>query len=362
MLKPANGLNLVRMTLVMLVILSHSYTVGQYDLSPLFLGNTSGQWALAGLFAVSGYLVSSGRLRRSYATYLLHRILRLWPAFVLCLVVIAGVFAPVVWALQNQTLDGFLTAPGGPFPFLSYNVLFEIRLVEVSGTPGIDGFGWIGNLWTIFYTVLSYVILGLLLGIRDERRRLIVSAAVFVAAVVLHANFNALNAYFQDERVGALLLFLPLFIGGSMIYQLKDVLPRSLALGVLALALAVGFAAIDGRWGLQAASPLIAYGLLTLANVIPAPAYLRRNDFAMGAFMYSFAVQVLLLVLGVPQQVENVWAFFGVSLLATAPFAVFSWYAAERPVTGFLRRSEARQQARAELPPPSPRREAAAAR
>ncbi|MFB2584791.1 acyltransferase family protein [Herbiconiux liukaitaii] len=342
MLKPDNGLNLVRLAMVVLVILSHSYTIGRHGGSPLYLGNTSGQWALAGLFSVSGFLVSSGRLRRGLALYLWHRVLRLWPAFMLCLLVIVLLFAPVAYILERGSISGFFGAQSGPGPFLLSNSLFEIRQYTVSGTPNTDPAGWIGNLWTVFFTVVCYVAIGVVLGIRRERVRLLVLVSVFVLTVVAHANIDAVMTYAQDGRVAPVLRFLPFFLGGTIIYELRRRLRLSVLFALPAAGATALLALLFPAWALQMASPLIAYCLLVLGNILPAPRVLRANDLAMGAFMYSYAVQMLLRVFGVPALVDGVWAFFALSVLATVPFAIGSWLLAERPVIRRLRSGEGR--------------------
>jgi peptidoglycan/LPS O-acetylase OafA/YrhL len=341
MLNPVNGLNLVRLAMVALVILSHSFTVGHFGAAPRVLDITPGGWALAGLFTVSGFLVSSGRLRRTYAVYFWHRLLRIWPAFLLCLLVITVVFAPMVYVMQHGSVDGYLTAEEGPLRFLTMNALLEIRQFEVSGTPATNITGWIGNLWTIWYTVASYAVLGVILGIRDARVRLYVTVGAFVVVVVAYANLDFVMPYLQNARIGdGLMRFLPWFIGGSLVYQLKDRLRLTLPFALTALAGTFALAWVSPDWGLQAAAPLIGYALLYVGNVLPAPGALRVNDFAMGFFMYSFAVQVVLAKLGIPELVGSPWLFFVVSMIATAPFAVLSWFVAERPVRDRLRRGE----------------------
>jgi peptidoglycan/LPS O-acetylase OafA/YrhL len=338
MLNQVNGLNLVRLAMVALVVLSHSFTVGHYGAAPRVLGLTPGGWALAGLFSVSGYLVSGGRLRRSYPVYFWHRLMRLWPAFLVCLLAIVVLFAPAVYLTQHGTIDGYLTAENGPLRFLTMNALLEIRQFAVSGTPATNATGWIGNLWTIWYTVASYAIVGAILGIRDPRIRRIITAVAFAVLVVAYANAELLEPYLQNARMTeGLMRFLPWFVGGALVYQFKDRLRPSIPWALAAMAGVGVLAAVSSDWGLQAAAPLIAFALISVGNWLPAPRFLRQNDFAMGFFMYSFAVQVVLAKAGVPELVGNPWVFFAVCMLVTAPFAAFSWYVAERPVQRRLR-------------------------
>jgi peptidoglycan/LPS O-acetylase OafA/YrhL len=89
-------------------------------------------------------------------------------------------------------------------------------------------------------------------------------------------------------------------------------------------------------WGAQAAAPLLAIVLLWLGQVLPSPAWVRRNDISYGAYVYAFPVQqlVVLLGLGVTPVANMLWAAVG-----TAIFAAASWFWVERPAMRSIRGS-----------------------
>jgi peptidoglycan/LPS O-acetylase OafA/YrhL len=339
MLQRDNALNLVRLALVLAVVLSHSFVVGRYGASPLILGNTPGQWGLAGLFTASGYLIARGAIDGGYVEFMVRRIARLWPAYLACLAVVVAVFAPISYIVMNGSLDGFFGAELGPFRFLSQNVLFELRQSRISGTP--DQYGWSGNLWTVFYTLLSYAIVGLALRLPSPALRLAAVAIVFAVSIAAYANIDAAMPYLQDGRVALLLRFLPFFSGGAVLYLLRERIPVRWWVAALALGVIVVAAALQPSWGLQLAAPLIAYVVVALANVTGLPSFLRDNDFAMGYFMYSFPVQKVLNLLGAGELAGNPWTYFGLSVVATTPFAVASWFLIERPAIRANRRARA---------------------
>lgn len=353
MLAQHNGLNIVRLTLVLSVLLSHSYTVGRYGQSPILLENTPGRWALIGLFAVSGYLISSGGVRREYSSFVWTRVVRLWPAFIVCILVIAVVIAPAGYVILHGSIDGYLTADRGPLAFISKNALLEIRQSTISGTP--DQFGWSGSLWTVIYTVVSYLIVGALLQIRQQTLRTVVIAAAFVLAVTLYANVDALMPYLQDARTEQLLRFLPLFLGGSLYFHFRHVLPLRWWAALCCLPVVLGLAALSPAWGLQLAAPVVTYILLTLANGFRGPRFFRRNDFALGFFYYSFAVQKLLTLAGVNTLAGNVWGYFAASVVCTLPLAAASWFFVEKPVISKRRAAADRKEAQhTPVPAPTP--------
>ena len=87
-----NSLNLFRLILAALVLFAHSwYITGQRDRARSIQGENLGGWAVAGFFVLSGFLITRSRLRTSPGEYLLHRVARIYPAFVVVLVVTAFV-------------------------------------------------------------------------------------------------------------------------------------------------------------------------------------------------------------------------------------------------------------------------------
>jgi peptidoglycan/LPS O-acetylase OafA/YrhL len=83
--------------------------------------------------------------------------------------------------------------------------------------------------------------------------------------------------------------------------------------------------ALGTRFVVLCAVPLT-YLVLYLGAVVPI-AIGRRNDISYGMYMYGFPVEQLIRTLHFASQA----AFVTVSLLATVPVAVASWFLIERP-------------------------------
>ena len=92
----SNSLNALRLVLAALVIVSHSWPLTGREPEPALGGANLGVWAVLGFFAISGFLITRSRLSgRPTHTFYRARALRILPAFLVCLVVVAFVFAPV---------------------------------------------------------------------------------------------------------------------------------------------------------------------------------------------------------------------------------------------------------------------------
>ena len=61
--------------------------------------------AVNAFFVLSGYLIAESRVRTTLVPYLWRRFLRIYPAFLVSLLVVAAVFAPLAAALEGTSLD-----------------------------------------------------------------------------------------------------------------------------------------------------------------------------------------------------------------------------------------------------------------
>jgi peptidoglycan/LPS O-acetylase OafA/YrhL len=167
-----NALNALRLLLAAAVLVSHSWPLSGHEPEPNLGGANLGTWAVFGFFGISGYLITRSRLSgRPVRDYYRARALRIMPALVVALLVVAFVFAPL-----SQLLD-----PAAAWDPLS-SVTFVARNVFLYppapiAQPGIaDTLAnvpypllWDGPLWTLFWEGLCY--LGIGVGSRSASSR-----------------------------------------------------------------------------------------------------------------------------------------------------------------------------------------------
>lgn len=90
----ANSLNALRLVFALVVVISHVPIVR--GMHAIFVGDLEiGGWAVAGFFAISGWLVTQSRQRLSIGNFLWRRSLRIFPGFWACLIVTAFIAAPL---------------------------------------------------------------------------------------------------------------------------------------------------------------------------------------------------------------------------------------------------------------------------
>lgn len=335
-----NGLNLVRLILALMVLVAHGWYISGRGVGPHFAGENIGGWAVYGFFLISGYLITSSRLTKSLGEYLVHRIARIFPAFIVCLVVTAFVFAPIGYIAVHHTVDGFLTTQTTPMQYVIGNATLRINAYDVAGTPAKVPYlgAWDGSLWSLYYEFLCYVVVAVLGSIGIVRRRPAALAAAFIVSVGLQASIDVLKPYLQGNiDMVFLIKLLPFFLAGGLLYVLRDRVvltwPLAVAAGLVSLALAHA----EPAWGPHLAAPLMAYSILWFGAVLPCPELIRRNDISYGIYIYAFPVQQLLAYAGAPR-----WNLAAYDLAATAvvaPLAIVSWLLVERPVMRRARRS-----------------------
>jgi peptidoglycan/LPS O-acetylase OafA/YrhL len=328
-----NGLNLVRLVLAAAVLVAHGWYIAGDGVGPQLAGENMGGWAVFGFFAISGYLITGSRLTKPLGHYIVHRVARIFPAFLVNLVVTAVVFAPVGYWWLHRTLDGFLTTPTTPIAYVISNVTLRINAYDVAGTPGGIPYpgAWNGSLWSLYYEFLCYVVVAVLGSISIFRRSAWAMTGAFAVSVAAHAGMSWLVPYTQGHvDVVYLAKLLPFFLGGGILYMVRERLPLTWPLALAAAATSLALTLWLGSWGPQLSGILIAYVILWVGAVLPCPAVIRRHDVSYGVYIYAFPVQQLLATAGAHQW--NLALFDLVAFVCTLPFAIASWLLIERRV------------------------------
>ncbi|MEO8829153.1 acyltransferase [Lapillicoccus sp.] len=326
-----NSLNLIRLVLALLVLVAHGYYLSGQGAGPSIQGENLGGWAVFGFFTISGYLITASRFANPLGRFLVLRVARIYPGFVVCLVLTAGVFAPVGWWVEGRDRSRFLTTDTTPVAYVLDNLGLRITAYDVAGTPASVPYpgAWNGSLWTLFFEFCCYLLVGLLVCLPVVRRHRWLLGVAFVASVVVWANAG--TWHLTDHADLALFARLaPPFLGGAVVQVAVRRIPLRTSTALPAAALAVLVVALVGGWGAQAASPLIAYSLLWLATVLPSPRLVRRHDISYGAYVYAFPVQQLLAYAGAPRL--GLVLYDALAMVGTGLLAVLSWRWVERPV------------------------------
>lgn len=326
-----NSLNMFRLFLAALVLFAHAFYIAGEGVGPQLHGENLGGWAVAGFFVLSGFLITRSRLRTTAGEYLLHRIARIYPAFLVCLVVTAAVFAPIAMLVEHGSLAGFVTTPPTPAQYVWGNLGLFISQYDIGATLDTVPYpnAWNGSLWTLYFEFLCYITVWVLGSLAWFRRSVVPAAICFALSVVVWANIGFAATIGLDQNFFLFLKLLPFFLGGAVAYFLIERFGMNRWVGVGALVIAAALIVFVPGWGGQASAPFLAYGLLFLATLIPQPRWVARNDVSYGFYIYAWPIQQLVALFGGTQW--GMPAYIAITVVGTTILATASWFLVERP-------------------------------
>ena len=305
-----NALNALRLAFAVLVIVSHSFALLELP-EPTYASVPLGGWAVAGFFAISGYLIPRARIHTDLRTFLTRRARRIYPAFWICCAVIAGVASPVAAHLTGASYQ-----PRAALTYVLGNATTYLAQTNIGAEthrapPHLNM--WNGPAWTLVFELTCYLIAGAVLSLTSARRH--------QTAVALTAYVIATTAAITSGNQHGLGWFVALFAAGWVVATRAEQVRPTPATTGLALFLALAAAAIHPT---LAAVPL-AYAVLGAGALLPVRQF-RTNDISYGTYLYGWPIQQLLIVLGV----DALAVFLPVAVTLAMLAGTASWFLLER--------------------------------
>ncbi len=293
-----------------------------------------------GFFILSGFLITrSWFSARSTGDYLLRRVLRIYPGFLVAVIFSGLIAAP--WLAESS--EAFWKAFSWRGFFVGgARLILKIpsSQVEVNGSLwtipyefkcylAIVGFGLCGGLTRRFWVLLAlFLCMGLYAG------------QVYGGWVMPESRLNWLIGYpgFWPRAMSD-------FLAGTAFYCYRDriVLSRPLFLGALLGLFLFGVAAPSLRL-LPLLIPILGGYVLLYASYVPMGRlqhFSRHGDLSYGLYLYAFPIQQLLIASW--GRWLHPLGLFVVAWGITAVFAALSWHLVERPFMRLKRSSRPRQ-------------------
>lgn len=345
-----NSLNLFRLILASLVLVAHSYYLVGRDDSPGFNGENLGGWAVVGFFVISGFLITRSRFRTDAGTFLVHRIARIMPAFVVCLLVTAFVFAPFALLIVPGSLTGFLQDAPTPLQYVWSNLFLRIDTYQIGQSLSTAPYpnAWNGSLWTLYFEFLSYLTVWVLGGLAIYRRSVLTVLLVWMVSVGVRLGVLVGFTGGLDGNFELFTRLLPYFLGGSLVYLVIERWGLDRRIGIACIPVAAVLMTFVPGLGGPLAAPLLGYALLFLSTVVPQPRWVARNDVSYGFYIYAWPVQQLIVLLGGSEL--NIAIYMLICAVVTFILAWASWMGVERH---FMRIARSNRVTQTGVPRPS---------
>ena len=251
---------------------------------------TAGEFAVEAFFVVSGYLIlQSWCSQPRVDAFLIKRILRIVPAFVVAYLVSAFVVGGLGGGANY--FSELLTPARIP------DLILRMILLTYPDTPNV----FLGShepmvngaLWSITYEFRCYLLIPVLAALGLYSRRLLLTIA-WIALVLGTALSSA--AHLRHPLALGILRFVPFFLAGSCAYLYRDRIRWNVRWGTASIvisALSMG-SLVATRFVLPIAG---SYAILWLAlsDRSPLRYFTPGNDISYGVYLYGWPIQKLLL-------------------------------------------------------------------
>lgn len=319
---------LLRHLAAAMVIIGHSHALasdgGADWVARALPGFYAGSFGVCLFFAISGCLVTNSMIRRPRLwRYVKSRFLRVYPAFLCCLLVTVAGFGV---AFSNLDAGTYFLAPGTR-AYLWHNLdMFGLRYTLPGAfadntVPGVVN----GSLWSLTVEVRMYLVVALLgvLGLLKWRAGFLVLVLGWLAWTGWHWVGHPPGAQSHAALAG---LF--------MLAALAAAFPKWVLLSTRGLILLCGIAWLlrDTVGFVLVAMVAIGYGSLWFALRLPTLKLPGRADFSYGLFLFGFPVQQSTVAcLPTLSPIE----LTAISLPLTLLCAMLSWYLIEKPMLSF---------------------------
>ncbi len=332
-----NNFGAIRLAMALSVLVSHSYwlATGRPSLEPLYAWthHSLGEHAVQVFFFLSGVVVAQSLFKsRSLLDFTVARVLRIFPALILCVLVTALVLGPVVTTVG---LKAYFTDPA-----LRAYILKTLSLSTGSAPlPGV--FPTLPlphlvnlSLWTLKYEVICYALLAGfgLAALRWPRWQGVMTAGLaLVVALIFVGAPKPISGYTMTDNIRYFILF---FSTGTLAYLLRDRLvltwfavPPLLACFVLA---------IGTRFAELTSALFLGYTTLMMATLsLPRLRWFTNDqDYSFGVYIFACPVQQMILD---QRPGTGPVELTLVALSIALPLSMLSWMLIERPAMGMRR-------------------------
>lgn len=225
--------------------------------------------------------------------------------------------------------------------------MLRIKTYIISGTLTHNDFpgAWNGSTWTLWNEFICYILIAIIVRLIIKHNKL-----YFPIMFLGWLSFSYLSGHLKGAKVifgnGIINVeeFIPLFavfMAGAMLYILKSYLRFDVFGGIVSLIISALVITLLPKNGYEFASPFIMFIIFVMANKLPSPQWIRKNDLSYGVYLISFPIQQLIDFALKRSNIDiPFYMFFFLSASISISLAYCSWKFIEAPsLKGIKKRS-----------------------
>ena len=353
----ANNFSLLRMLFASLVVLAHSFQMVYgsplHDILFRIFGTMAfGDFSVDGFFIISGYLITQSFFSSSRASYLLKRVLRIYPGFIVAF--LFSIFLYLYFSAYHSPItvkEIFLNV---------INVILAMQPLLKSAYAGSFYPGLNGPMWTISYEFHCYLMVILLayVGLFRRKKLLLAITGMFLFVLLFYPTiylpdsahimvvappvsmparaWRDIMAVTLESPRSDLRLF-GMFLSGCCFYIFRESIAyqsRLAAVAALMLAICMFFAPL--------AEPAVAifggyliFWFAFAVKPLKASGFFNKTDLSYGIYLYAWPVQKVLML---KFHFASPYALFLCAWVLAALLACASWNLIEKPCIGLKSR------------------------
>lgn len=342
-----NNFILIRLLAAFLVMAGHMYVLVGHPV-PVFCFSQLQSLGIKIFFCIGGYLITESWKRDPcYHSYLIKRILRIFPALIVCVLVTAYVIGPMLTTLPFQEYVGHPQT----FQYLKNAVLY----VSFS-LPGVfegNPYPYVvnGSLWSLPVEFFMYLMIPWIYETGKYRKGYVhVGETVLICGISIwkHFFYPAWDYVIYHISLSQALEVIPYYFLGSLAAT-KDC-TRLWNIQIAAVTVLIAQCLTVSEWvGYVSSFLLIPYAVFSLAFCdmpVSEGKVFQKCEISYGLYLYAFCIQQGVISLLWGSRITDINVVLGISLAVTAGVAWMSAKLVEKPARQLQRQLLQRRFAR----------------
>lgn len=344
-----NSFDILRLIFAIMVIYSHSFALtgnptGATEIViKLTKAIDAGSLAVFGFFILSGFLTTQSiENSRNYLDFLLKRLIRIVPAFFVCLVLISFVVGPL---FTNLSMGDYLSSDS-TWKFVLYNITFNIGekflnapvdLFSNAPFPGNGGALANGSMWTLQLELGCYILLIVLSFFLMLRHRFLMVIFTIILGVLYFMNVKYSYVPFSVSvkhfwvlgsfELPNFIKFAYYYCMGSLMYLYRDKIlysHRFLVLALLLLWFSTQFSQFN-NWNMI----LFPYLVICVGINFSNKHFHKIGDPSYGLYIFAWPIQQMIIIM--TNNKIGAYGLFVSATIATFIVSTLSWKYIEKP-------------------------------